>query len=164
MSTAAMTFFGAITAKATGAPLPEGVAVDSAGQLTTDAAAALGGGAFLPIAGHKGSGLSLIVELLGGVLPGAAIPGQATKKAAQKSWGNTIIAIDPALLYPDVKDYKDKVASVCAHVKSTGSTVMLPGEIEAAVGKRNLAAGTIEVGDPLWNKIKELASQPRAKL
>jgi len=165
MATAGMTLFGAITAKATNSPLPEGVGIDKEGNPTTDPHAAFpgNGGAFLPIAGHKGSGLALIVELLGGVLPGAAIPGQEKTKAVQKSWGNTIIAIDPALLYPDVQGYKEKVAAVCAHVKGSGS-VKLPGEIEAAIAKRNTAAGTIEVGEPLWAKIRELAASPPAKL
>jgi delta1-piperideine-2-carboxylate reductase len=49
-----------------GEPLPEGVAVDAEGQPTTDAAAALKG-AILVWGGHRGSALSTIVQLLGGV-------------------------------------------------------------------------------------------------
>ena len=83
MATAAITLFGAITAKANGTQLPPGVAVDSEGNPTRDPAAALAG-AFLTFGGHKGSGLSLIVELLGGVLSGGTPPGGPVSKKESK--------------------------------------------------------------------------------
>ncbi|AZC16928.1 Ldh family oxidoreductase [Pseudomonas sp. CMR5c] len=48
-------------------PLPEGCAIDSDGQPTTDALAALSG-AMLTFGGHKGSALAAMVELLAGAL------------------------------------------------------------------------------------------------
>ena len=107
MATAAITLFGAITAKANGELLPPGVAVDAEGNPTRDAAAALAG-AFLTFGGHKGSGLSLIVELLGGVLPGGTPPGGPVSKKESKNWANTIIAIDPTLLM-DLSLFKSRV-------------------------------------------------------
>ena len=52
-----------------GTPLPEGWAVDADGTPTRDAAAALQG-AMLPFGGHKGSAISLMIELLAGVMIG----------------------------------------------------------------------------------------------
>lgn len=52
-----------------GKPLPEGWAVDAAGQPTTDAAAALQG-AMLSFGGHKGSAIGTMIELLAGTLIG----------------------------------------------------------------------------------------------
>lgn len=52
-----------------GTPLPEGWAVDADGAPTTDPAAALNG-AMLPFGGHKGSAISLMIELLAGVMIG----------------------------------------------------------------------------------------------
>ncbi len=52
-----------------GTPIPEGWAVDADGVPTTDAAAALSG-AMLPFGGHKGSAISLMIELLAGVMIG----------------------------------------------------------------------------------------------
>lgn len=52
-----------------GTPLPEGWAVDAEGAPTRDAAAALQG-AMLPFGGHKGSAISLMIELLAGVMIG----------------------------------------------------------------------------------------------
>jgi len=52
-----------------GKPLPEGWAVDADGVATTDPAAALNG-ALLPFGGHKGSAISMMIELLAGVMIG----------------------------------------------------------------------------------------------
>lgn len=52
-----------------GKPLPEGWAVDAQGLPTTDPTAALQG-AMLPFGGHKGSAISMMIELLAGVMIG----------------------------------------------------------------------------------------------
>jgi LDH2 family malate/lactate/ureidoglycolate dehydrogenase len=53
-----------------GRAIPEGWAIDAEGNPTTDANAALAG-AMLPMAGHKGIGLAMMVECLAGSLTGA---------------------------------------------------------------------------------------------
>lgn len=55
-----------------GGQLPPGVALDANGQPTTEPAAA-SQGCLLPAAGPKGFGLALMVEILSGLLTGAAI-------------------------------------------------------------------------------------------
>ncbi|MDN5788948.1 Ldh family oxidoreductase [Pseudorhodobacter sp.] len=52
-----------------GKPLPEGWAVDANGAPTVDPTAALAG-AMLPFGGHKGSAISMMIELLAGVMIG----------------------------------------------------------------------------------------------
>lgn len=52
-----------------GTALPEGWALDGAGQPTTDPDAALAG-AMLPFGGHKGSAIGTMIELLAGVMIG----------------------------------------------------------------------------------------------
>ena len=52
-----------------GTPLPEGWALDTTGTPTRDPTAALQG-AMLPFGGHKGSAISLMIELLAGVMIG----------------------------------------------------------------------------------------------
>lgn len=54
-----------------GLPVPAGWAIDPDGQPTEDAAAALAG-CVLPMSGHKGSGLAFMIDVLAGVLSGAA--------------------------------------------------------------------------------------------
>jgi LDH2 family malate/lactate/ureidoglycolate dehydrogenase len=67
-----------------GKALPAGVAIDLSGAPTTDPQRALDG-AQLPMGGHKGSNLALMVELLAGVLtasPSAAVGAAALASAA----------------------------------------------------------------------------------
>ncbi|NLR98174.1 Ldh family oxidoreductase [Rhizobium sp. P38BS-XIX] len=52
-----------------GKSLPEGWAIDAAGQPTTDPQAALAG-AMLPFGGHKGSAIGTMIELLAGIMIG----------------------------------------------------------------------------------------------
>lgn len=159
MATAAMTLFGAVTAKANGTQLPEGVAVGRDGQPTTDPAEALAGALLTfggPSSNHKSSGLSLIVELLGGVLPGGHPPGEAVTKKQAKNWANLIIAVDPSLL-TDIQAFKDRVTRVCRYVKSTGE-VHLPGEREKERYRTNVANGYLDISAALLGRIRELAA------
>ena len=95
MATSAYAYFGLLEARTAGKPLPAGVAMDKHGNDTTDAEAALDGGAIKVFdGGYKGSNLSLVVELLAGSLVGAAVE----DKLKAKSWGNLIAVIDPELL------------------------------------------------------------------
>lgn len=114
MATSAIALFGVLTAKAKGEPLPEGVAYGKDGGWTTDASEALEGGAIATFGGHKGAGLSLMIELLAGVLPGGAVLGMCESKKTAKSWGHTLIAIQPGQL---VDDFESKADSVLATVK-----------------------------------------------
>lgn len=60
-----------------GKPIPKGWAIDSEGNITTDVEEVFNGGALLPLGGfgelfggHKGYGLSLMVDILAGILSG----------------------------------------------------------------------------------------------
>jgi LDH2 family malate/lactate/ureidoglycolate dehydrogenase len=72
MATSSIAFNAVVMARAAGERLPDGVAVDERGVPTTDPASAVtwqGHGRLLPFGGHRGFGLSLMIELLvaGGV-------------------------------------------------------------------------------------------------
>ena len=57
-------------------PIPEGWAIDSTGSITTNATAAMSGGALMPLggaemnSGYKGYGLAMMVEIFCGILSG----------------------------------------------------------------------------------------------
>jgi (2R)-3-sulfolactate dehydrogenase (NADP+) len=90
-------FVKVVQAAETGAALPEGWAVDAAGDMTTDAQAALGG-ALLPFGGYKGANIALMVEVLAAGLSGASWSMDAGNfRAGTESpkAGLTIIAISP---------------------------------------------------------------------
>ncbi len=72
-----------------GQSIPEGWGMDAAGALTDDPNKVIGGGALLPLGGpaelrgYKGYGLSLLVDLLSGVLAGAAFGKEVGNPANQ---------------------------------------------------------------------------------
>lgn len=77
-----------------GQALPEGWGVDSQGQISTDPDAVLEGGALLPLGGsdmmrgYKGYGLSLLVDILCGVLSGAAFADRVGKPSSANPGSN----------------------------------------------------------------------------
>ena len=82
-----------------GRQLPPGMGVDAQGLPTQDPAAILQGGALLPFGGHKGSALSMMVELLAAALTGGNFSfgfDWSRHPGAQTPWtGQIIIVIDP---------------------------------------------------------------------
>lgn len=150
MATSAIALFGVLTAKATGEPLPHGVAYGKDGKITTDPNEALEGGAIAPFGGHKGAGLSLCVEILAGVLSGGAVLGQCESKKLAKNWGHTFIAIDPESL---VDDFPSKASSVIKAVKASGEGIRIPGERSAATAAMRLQEGQIPIPESVWKSI-----------
>ena len=150
MATSAIALFGVLTSKAKGEPLPPNVAYGKDGGWTTDAAEALEGGAIATFGGHKGAGLSLCVELLAGVLPGGAVLGQVESKKSAKSWGHTIIAIDPSGL---VDDFETKAAAVIGAVKASGPGIRIPGENSAKIAMERAASGQMPIPTKIWESI-----------
>ncbi len=115
-----------------GRELPEGWIVDADGNPTTDPAALYRGGAILPMGGHKGFALALLVEILGGVLAGAGCA------SLNESPGNglVLVSVDPGST-PGGADFGNRVAMVLDAVTSSpavagGSGVVVPGAPENA--------------------------------
>src|SRR5439155_23060686 len=94
-------------AAAEGEELPEGWSLDAGGRQTRDVSAALAGlGIPLgsPVAGHKGFGLALGMEILAGALSAAAFGRQHTLEVddGPRPWdeGHFFLALDPAISMP----------------------------------------------------------------
>ena len=111
MGTSAITHSEVVLASRLSEPLPEGVAVDAQGLPTRDAAAALAGG-ILPFGGHKGYGLSLMIQALG-LAAGAALP-----RGRVQDFGFLFVVFDPGLLVPP-EQFKQQLAELIRQVKST---------------------------------------------
>lgn len=79
--------------------LPEGYGVDAEGRPTCEPRAILDGGALLPFGGHKGSALSMMVELLAAALTGGNFSFEfdwSKHPGAQTPWtGQLLIVVDP---------------------------------------------------------------------
>ena len=81
-----------------GKPLPEGWAIDTDGQPTTDPEAALAG-AMLPFGGHKGSAIGTMIELLAGIMIGDFTSREALDYLGSTAFaprhGELIVAFSP---------------------------------------------------------------------
>jgi delta1-piperideine-2-carboxylate reductase len=99
MATSALAHGDVQIAAREGHEVPPGTGVDRAGQPTQDPKAILDGGALLPFGGHKGSALSMMVELLAAALTGGHFSFEfdwSGHPGAKTPWtGQLVIVIDP---------------------------------------------------------------------
>ena len=131
-----------------GQPIPEGWAVDAEGRPTTDPSAALGG-ALLPMGGPKGAGLSMMLDILCGVLTGARYGGdvgdQYKRFDRPQGVGHFILVMRPDLFLPAEEvaaRMSDLVDTVKACPKAAGvDEIFMPGEIEQNHETRRLRDG-----------------------
>lgn len=148
---------------ASGQSMPEGWATDAEGKPTTDPKAALAG-FLLPVGGHKGYGLAVMVDLLAGLLSGAAYLTRVrawdkTPEVAQ-DLGHVFIAIDATKLAP-VDVLRARMADFIDIIHTTppadpARPVLLPGEREMQLLHRQRATGVRVAGADLV-KLRELA-------
>ncbi|MBS7541707.1 Ldh family oxidoreductase [Ancylobacter oerskovii] len=129
-----------------GAQIPAGWAVDADGNPTQDARAAMKG-SLAPIGGPKGAGLSLIIDLLTGVLTGTGLTGEVrniSDVAGPSRTGHLFVAIDVARFMP-LDIFRERVDSVIAGIKAMpsvdGGPIFLPGEMEARGAEARGEAG-----------------------
>jgi len=157
MATAAIAYYGIVSAKTAGEPIPEGVAYDSEGNITTDPAKALAG-AIKAFGGYKGAALALIVELLTRPLVGTSRNTDGTKE----DWGNLVFAVDPELLADDLESFKEGVSDLIARLKDRKKLpdvdeILAPGERGDKFYEQVMATGEIELDDGLWQALQAIA-------
>lgn len=128
-------------AAAHGEPIPLGWAIDRAGRPTGNAAEALLG-ALLPFGGAKGSGLSLIVDLLAGPLTGALSGPDITplyeRLGTPQGLGHLLAALSVEVFSPvgePPDEFGRRVDALVRQVRGLAPAegfqrVRLPGEIE----------------------------------
>lgn len=124
-----------IAAEKQGRPIPAGWALDSSGQPTTDAKAALNG-TVLTMAGHKGYALAVMVEALCGVLSGAAIGSEVGSMYKHldrpQNVGHFFCLLDIAAFMP-AQEFASRMGRMIDGIKSCRkrpgtSEILLPGE------------------------------------
>ncbi|HET9904841.1 MAG TPA: malate/lactate/ureidoglycolate dehydrogenase [Xanthobacteraceae bacterium] len=148
-----------------GKPLPDNAMIGPGGEINGDPRLLYGDyepdgprdyrkgkGAIRAFGEHKGSGLAIMCELLGGSLTGAG----ATELRDVVTNGMLSIYIDPARLDPDGFFPRD-VARYLAYLKSAkpakpGGEVLVPGEPEARTRATRLRDG-IDLPDDTWAAI-----------
>lgn len=131
-----------------GQPIPDTWATDSAGRATTDPRAALDG-FLLPIGGHKGYGLALLVDLFAGLLSDAAylthVKSWVDAPDEPQNLGHFFVLIDTRRL-GSAAWLAGRMADFAAILHGSapaqeGKPVIVPGEIELRNMARQRAAG-----------------------
>ncbi|HEY2862665.1 MAG TPA: malate/lactate/ureidoglycolate dehydrogenase [Casimicrobiaceae bacterium] len=136
-----------------GERVPAGWIIDRYGRPTTDPKDFYDGGALLTVGAHKGSGLSIVVDLLAGAL--------STGKSSDPE--DTVLRNNMLSIYiaPAVYDREDaiarEIARFVAWVKASppsvpGHPVLMPGEVERSTRARRLIGGIV-LDDKTWADI-----------
>ncbi|MFN3661769.1 Ldh family oxidoreductase [Yoonia sp.] len=151
-------------AAARGEPIPVGWALDADGNPTTDAQKGYEG-VVLPLAGAKGSGLSLMMEIIAGVMSGSAFGGnvrnQYTDFDAPQDVGHVFMAFRPdVFLEPGA--YEERMTDLIRRAKDQPlaagvDEIMMPGEIEARATETRRREGIRIDGDDLRLLAEEAA-------
>ncbi len=152
MGTAAIMRGEVILRSRTGDALPDGVAIDSQGHPTTDPAEALLGG-ILPFGGHKGYGLSCMIQAVC-LLAGAALP-----RGRVQDYGFLFIVFDPELLMP-LGQFKQQLEDLLGLIKGTPcqpgvSEIRVSSERAFAERERQRSEG-ISLDKDVYEAIKAL--------
>ncbi|MFW5703532.1 MAG: Ldh family oxidoreductase [Patescibacteria group bacterium] len=161
MATSVTTYGDLARAKRAGETLAEGIAFDSEGEPTTDPAAALNGGVAPFDFGYKGSGLGMMVEILGGVLSGASFLGI---REPQDGWGNLLLVLNPQLVM-DADEYYKRISEFVDHYLEApvrqGHKLRLPGS--GTIARRHIAesSGEVEIDDAVVEEVRAYLLQQR---
>lgn len=156
-ATSAVAFFGLVEAKLNGEKVEFGIGYDKEGKPTDDPAKILEG-SMATFAGHKGYGLSLLVQTLGGPFASAGTPGCNEKDGA----GTFVMAIEPDL-FGNTGDFVRRASELCTNVKSAkplpGCEVFLPGENGNRKARQIEVSGKIEISSAIWDELNRFIAQ-----
>ena len=144
-------------ARAKGLPVPAGNIVDRDGQPSTDPQRFYDGGALLTFGGHKGSGIGLLVQLIGLGLAGLDTSIYDGPRGVN---GPFILAIDVTRFTP-MTDFSALIEAqleiflACQPAEGV-ECVQLPGQPEMATRTIREREG-VPVADATWNDLARLA-------
>jgi hydroxycarboxylate dehydrogenase B len=144
-----------------GETVPKGIMLNGRGEPSTDPKEFYTEppGSLLTAGAHKGYGLSLAIEILGGILSGT---GAASAEKDKFANGTLIVALDPARFVP-AADFDVQFAALFDWVRGAppsagGSDIQIPGEPEARTEQTRRAAGVV-IEDETWRQIVACARE-----
>jgi LDH2 family malate/lactate/ureidoglycolate dehydrogenase len=151
---------------AAGNPLPSNWILDHRGRPSTnlaDLAAGLG----VTIGGHKGYGLTLVMEILSGVLSGAAFGREHRREqirhlAEPPDIGHFFMVMDPEMFMP-LPDFTARVVRMIEQIKSgeraeNVDEILVPGEAELRARERSLRSG-VRLTPATFHALKKYAAE-----
>lgn len=151
-----------------GETLPEGWAVDASGQPASDPQAVLDslkdktGGGLMPMASHKGYAIGFLIDILSGVLAGAAFSDFVGRNPSEPpNVGHTFIAIDPTCFGGE--EFRTRMDTACAHIVDSPRAdgverIYVPGEIEFERADERRTNG-IPLDESVYAQVKKYAAE-----
>ena len=127
---------------------------DENGKLTDDPSAIIHSKRVLPVGFWKGSGLSLVIDVLLTALTGGRTTKQITDDVKEKGVTQLFLCIYRQPLYDQLCD------QIIAYTKSSrpieaGGKISYPGENTLVARKRNLLQG-IPVNEKIWKEVRQM--------
>lgn len=130
-----------------GEPIPDNWAMDTDGNPTSKAAAGIAGN-ILPMAGHKGYAIAMMMDVLSGVLSGGCFGGKVTgpyKPDGRSGAGHLAIALDIESFRP-LAEFCADMEQLIAEIKNVplapdADQIFYPGEREARADLENREIG-----------------------
>lgn len=159
MATSQVAFGKILQARATGKPVPENWGIDKNGHICTDPDKIT---ALLPIAGPKGYGLGLVVDIFSGILTGSAFGPHVRPMFGQyeqpQKLGHFVAVLNPAL-FIDKNTFLQKVDQMIDEIHDAPPAdgferVMVPGEPEQERYVNRLANG-VPVPEAIYRYLTE---------
>jgi len=150
-------------------PIPPGWAWDSRGNVTTDPKTASDGGSIIPMGGHKGSGLTVAVDLITGVLSGfqfaAQVGGLYTSDVEPEACACLMMALNVTKLLGS--EALDRAEELFKWLKDSPPAegfeeIVMPGEPEERMRSQRLETG-IPITDYDVQQLRETAEQRGVK-
>src|SRR5271165_6306289 len=141
-------------------PVPDGWVISSDGKPTNDPSQLRQGGALLPVGGsegYKGYGLSVMVEILCGLLTGLGFGVEPTGRHND----GCFMAVFKVDAFRPLAQFKKDIGEFAVYLKATrpaegSSGVYYPGEIEH-MREEDRRSNGIEIEDATWYKLRTLA-------
>jgi uncharacterized oxidoreductase len=148
-----------------GESIPEGLLIDGTGRASTNPADFYNApfGAILPLGGpllgHKGFGLSVMLDVFCGILSGSGVARDDLPRGANGVW---LMLLDIERFLPR-DEYDRWIDRYVAHIKSSRrlpgvDEILLPGEIEQRRLAQRSASG-VSIPDETWRLITDLAAR-----
>ena len=160
ISTATVAGGKVYAARARGEPIPSNWIIDGKGNPTADPSGFPQSGALLPMAGHKGYGLSLLIETLSGILSGAAVTWGVRSWAHDDATlhslhGAAFLAIDVPCIAPP-QEFARKVEALIDEIHNAPRAdgverLLIPGELEWERLDRAMSTGIALPADVVEN-------------
>ena len=157
MSSSAVAWVRVNAAARAGESIPLGWALDADGQPTTNATSALAG-SMAPAAGHKGSALALLVDVMSGGVAGSNFSFEASgfggNAGGPPDVGQVVLAIDPTATMGD--EFVDRIEHELRTLAAEPGA-RLPGD-RRLQHRKSAATDGVEVPDDLMTVLDEYAA------